>query len=79
MQSTLLPAGGGWDALPEPILVRDLRAHARRLAPRPPAVVAPRLIGHGVAWWRSRGSIGSRSAPTASSWSRSSRDAADTR
>ncbi len=49
MQSTLLPAGGGWDALPEPILVRDLRAHARRLAAAPPAVVAPRLIGHGVA------------------------------
>jgi len=49
MQSTLLPAGGGWDALPEPILVRDLRAHARRLAAGPPAVVAPRLIGHGVA------------------------------
>ncbi|MBP8806756.1 MAG: SWIM zinc finger family protein [Kofleriaceae bacterium] len=49
MQATLLPAGGGWDALPEPILVRDLRAHARRLAAAPPAVVAPRLVGHGVA------------------------------
>ena len=48
MQSTLLPAGGGWDTLPAPILVRDLRAHARRVAAGPPAVVAPRLIGHGV-------------------------------
>lgn len=48
MQSSLLPATDNFDALPEPLLVRDLRAHARRRADGPPAVMMPRQIGHDV-------------------------------
>ncbi|MBK7402757.1 MAG: hypothetical protein IPJ34_42665 [Myxococcales bacterium] len=53
MKSSLLPsnigATGPWSRLPEPLLVRDLAAHAARRRAMPPACLCPRGRGASVA------------------------------
>lgn len=49
MKSSLLPSTGSWTRLPEPLLVRDLAAHAERLRALPPSCLCPRGLGAAVA------------------------------
>jgi hypothetical protein len=49
MKSSLLPTSGSWDQLPEPLLVRDLKAHGERLRALPPRCLCPRGLGAGIA------------------------------
>ena len=49
MKSSLLPSTGSWTSLPEPLLVRDLAAHAERLRTLPPRCLCPRGLGAGIA------------------------------
>ncbi|MDX2094236.1 MAG: SWIM zinc finger family protein [Kofleriaceae bacterium] len=48
MKSSVLPSTGSWASLPEPLLVRDLAAHAARLRSLPPRCLSPRGLGVGV-------------------------------
>lgn len=48
MKSAVLPSTGSWASLPEPLLVRDLEAHAARLRALPPRCLCPRGLGAGV-------------------------------
>jgi hypothetical protein len=48
MKSAVLPSTGSWASLPEPLLVRDLEAHAARLRALPPRCLSPRGLGAGV-------------------------------
>jgi hypothetical protein len=49
MKSSLLPSSGSWARLPEPLLVRDLAAHAARRRSQPPSCLSPRGLGNEVA------------------------------
>jgi len=49
MKSSLLPSSGNWMQLPEPLLVRDLAAHAARHRALPPSCLCPRGLGANVA------------------------------
>ncbi len=49
MKSSLLPSSGNWMQLPEPLLVRDLAAHAARRHALPPTCLCPRGLGASVA------------------------------
>lgn len=49
MKSSLLPSSGNWQQLPEPLLVRDLAAHAARRRALPPTCLCPRGLGANVA------------------------------
>ena len=48
MKSSLLPSTGSWEALPEPLLVRDLATYAESRSKQPPACVVPRSLGAGI-------------------------------
>ncbi len=49
MKSSLLPSSGNWMQLPEPLLVRDLEAHAARRRALPPPCLCPRGLGASIA------------------------------
>lgn len=42
-KTTVMPSAGGWDQLPEPLLVRDLAAAGRALDALPPRLIRPRV------------------------------------
>jgi hypothetical protein len=47
-QTSVTPQRGDWDALPAPLLVRDLAAHAEAVKRRPPRVLRPRVLAEEV-------------------------------
>lgn len=49
MKSSLLATSASWAQLPDPLLVRDLEAHAERLRSLPPRCLCPRGLGASVA------------------------------
>ncbi|MEJ7734397.1 MAG: hypothetical protein WKG00_35020 [Polyangiaceae bacterium] len=48
MKTARLPASLAWAELPEPILIRDVRAHERAAAGTAPSLLLPRRVGDGV-------------------------------
>jgi hypothetical protein len=47
-QSSVTPQRGDWDALPAPILVRDIAAHLAAVRARPPKMLRPRVLAENV-------------------------------
>lgn len=47
-QTSVTPQRGDWDALPAPLLVRDLAVHAEAVKLRPPRVLRPRVLAEEV-------------------------------